>query len=169
MKYQKKEIKNGITVHHIETDKFKTNLMAIFLTTPLSREYVTFNSVLASVLRRGSKSMPTQEEISMNMEEMYGAVFDCGLDKIGDNHILKFYLESINDDYLPEKLIESCVEKLSPLYQITLYIVYPLKSTYSNGFNISVHPPEFKNSFSLSPVKPVVNSGFSSDFSTMLS
>lgn len=115
MKYQKQEIKDGITVHNIETDKFKTNLIAIFLTTPLSREYVTFNSVLSSVLRRGSRSMPSQEEISKTMEEMYGATFDCGLDKTGDNHILKFYLESINDEYLPqdsENLLKISIEKL---------------------------------------------------------
>ena len=33
---------------------------------------------------------------------MYGASFDCGIDKIIDNHILKFYIESVNDSYLPE-------------------------------------------------------------------
>ena len=27
---------------------------------------------------------------------MYGAEFDCGLNKTADNHILKFYLESLN-------------------------------------------------------------------------
>ena len=37
--------------------------------------------------------MPTQEEISKKMEGMYGASFDTGIDKTGDNHILKFYLE----------------------------------------------------------------------------
>ena len=67
MKYEKREIKPGITLHNLNTDKFKTNLIAIFLTTPLSREYVTYNSVLSSVLRRGSRSMPTQEEISKNI------------------------------------------------------------------------------------------------------
>ena len=118
MEYQKKEIKSGITVHNIETDKFKTNLIAIFLTTPISREYVTFDSVLSSVLRRGSKSMTSQEEISRAMEEMYGAAFDCGLDKTGDNHILKFYLESVNDEYLPqdsENLLKVSIEKLAEI------------------------------------------------------
>ena len=38
--------------------------------------------------------MPTLAQISQEMEEMYGASFDCGLDKTGDNHILKFYIEN---------------------------------------------------------------------------
>ena len=118
MDYKKQELKQGITVHNINTDKFKTNLVAIFLTTPMSREYVTFNSVISSILRRGSKNMPTQEEISKTMEEMYGASFNNGLDKIGDNHILKFYLESINDEYLPQSsdnLLKQSIQKLSEI------------------------------------------------------
>lgn len=102
MKYNKEDIKNGITLHLIDTDKFKTNLMAIFLTTPITREYVTYDAVLSAILRRGSKNIPTQEEISRKMEEMYGASFDTGIDKTGDNHILKFYLETINDEFIPQ-------------------------------------------------------------------
>ena len=54
------------------------------------------------MLRRGSKKLTSQEEISKKMEELYGASFDCGLDKTGDNQVLKFYIEAINDKFLPE-------------------------------------------------------------------
>ena len=115
MEYKKQKIKEGITIHNIKTDKFKTNLIAVFLTTPLSREYVTKDAVLSAVLRRGSKNMTTQEEISKVLEEMYGATFDCGLNKTGDNHVLKFYLESINDEFLPqdsENILKESIEKI---------------------------------------------------------
>ena len=115
MSYKKIEIKNGITVHNIKTDKFKTNLIAIFLTTSLNRDNVTLNSMLSSILRCGTQNMPSKEEISKKMEEMYGASFDCGLDKTGDNHILKFYLESLNDEYIPkndENLLKDSINKL---------------------------------------------------------
>ena len=118
MEYQKQIIKDGITVHNLNTDKFKTNLIAIFLTTPLNREYVTFDAVLSAILRRGTKTMPTQEEISKALEEMYGATFDCGLNKTGDNHVLKFYLESINDEYLPTKREEMLKESIEKLLEI---------------------------------------------------
>ena len=118
MDYKRQEIKQGITVHNINTDKFKTNIVAIFLTTPMSREYVTFNSVISSILRRGTKNMPTQEEISKELEEMYGANFNNGIDKLGDNHTLKFYMESINDEYLPQgnkNLLKQSIQKLSEI------------------------------------------------------
>lgn len=115
MQYQDKEIKNGIKIHKINTNKFKTNLIAVFLTTELSRENVTKNALISTILRRGSRNMHSQEEISKQMEDMYGASFDCGLDKIGDNQVLKFYIETINDNFIPqqkEKMLKTALEKI---------------------------------------------------------
>ena len=115
MEYKETEIKQGIKLHTINNNKFKTNLIAVFLTTELSRENVTKNALISSVLRRGSKNMPSQEEISKQMESMYGADFDCGLDKTGDNQVLKFYIEVINDNFLPQKgedMLKTAIQKL---------------------------------------------------------
>lgn len=103
MKDKKTKIKQGITFHKIQTNKFKTNLFAIFLTVPLNKETVTKNALITAILRRGSKNLPSQEQISKKLEEMYGAGFDCGIEKSGDYHTIKFYLELINDQYLPKK------------------------------------------------------------------
>ena len=103
MNYIKEEIKKGVTIHKINTNKFKTNLYAVFIATPLKRENVTKNALIASILRRGSKNIPSQDIISKKLEEMYGASFDCGIEKTGDNQIIKFYLETINEEFLPEK------------------------------------------------------------------
>ena len=118
MKYIEKEIKKGITLHLINTDKFKTNLIAMFLSTNLNRNNVTKNAVLASVLRRGTNNLKTQEEISKKLEEMYGAEFNSGLDKIGRNHVLKFYIESVNDEFLPQganNMLKDSLEILSDI------------------------------------------------------
>jgi predicted Zn-dependent peptidase len=115
MEYKQIELKEGIKFHTINTDKFKTNLISVFMTTKLDRENVTKNAVISAILRRGSKTMPSQEEISKQMEEMYGGSFDCGLDKTGDNQVLKFYLETVNDNFLPrnsEDMLKTSIEKL---------------------------------------------------------
>ncbi len=120
MEYKQTELKKGIKLHTINNDKFKTNLIAVFLTTKLTRENVTKNAVISATLRRGSKTMPTQEEISKQMEEMYGASFDCGLDKTGDNQVLKFYLETINDTFLPTNGEDMLKNSLQRLLEIVL-------------------------------------------------
>ena len=103
MPYKIQEVKRGIKTHMIETNKFKTNLFAIFLSVPLNRESVTQNALIPAVLRRGTANLKNQEEISIALENMYGATLDCGVEKTGDNQTLKFYLETLNDTFLPEQ------------------------------------------------------------------
>lgn len=115
MEYNQIEIKKGIKLHTIKTDKFKTNLIAVMLTTKLNRENVTKNALIPAVLRRGTKTLKTQEEINKKLEEMYGASLDCGVDKTGDNQVLKFYIETVNDEFLPqnaENMLKSSLEKI---------------------------------------------------------
>lgn len=115
MKYNEIDIKKGIKLHTIKTEKFKTNLIAVMLTTKLDRKNITKNALIPAVLRRGTKFMQTQEDINKKMEDMYGASFDCGLDKTGDNQILKFYMETVNNEFLPqdaENMIKSSIEKI---------------------------------------------------------
>ena len=128
MNYNKKEIKQGINIHNIKTNKFKTNLYAVFLAVPLNRENVTKNALLPAVLRRGTSNINSQDLISKKLEEMYGASFDCGVEKTGDNQIIKFYLETINEAFLPEKeeLDKKCLELLFDI------ILNPLVE--NNGF-----------------------------------
>ena len=107
MSYTNKEIKQGIKLHCINTNKFKTNLMAVFITLPLNRENITFDTMVPAILKRGTENFKTQEDISKKLEDMYGASFDCGIEKIGDNHVIKFYLEALNDNFIPKSDVET--------------------------------------------------------------
>lgn len=103
MSYISKDLKQGIKLHCIDTKKFKTNLFAFFITIPLSKNTVTKNALIPALLRQGTANLKTQEEINIKLEKLYGATFDCGIDKIGDNLVLKFYMETLNDEYVPTK------------------------------------------------------------------
>lgn len=114
MEYKKQEIKKGINLHLIKTNSFKTDLISVFITTKLLRENVTKNAIIPMILRKGSKNLSNIEEINKSLEEMYGAEFNCGIDKTGDNQVLKFYLETIDNKYLPneEDLISKGINTL---------------------------------------------------------
>lgn len=115
MEYNEIDIKNGIRLHSINTQKFKTNLISVILTTKLDKENVTKNALIPVILRRGTANLKTQEEINKKLEEMYGASLDCGLDKTADNQVLKFYIESVNDEFLPhndENMLKQSLENI---------------------------------------------------------
>ena len=118
MEYNEIKIKKGINLYTIKTEKFKTNLIAVMLTTKLNRENVTKNALIPAVLRRGTANMQTLEKINKTLEGMYGASFDCGLDKTGENQVLKFYLETVNDEFLPTNTENIFKESIQKLFEI---------------------------------------------------
>lgn len=135
MKYNKQQIKEGINLYIVETDKFKTNLLAIFLTAPLARENITYHALIPMVLKRGNSQTKTLEELSIALEEMYGASFDCGVEKTGDNQALKFYLEIINDNFLPtkEEIMKQAIHTLFNIVFSPLTENGELKKEYVNS------------------------------------
>ena len=97
------ELMEGVKLHKINTKKYKTNLLAIYLTSKLDRKHVTENALMLAILRRGTNKLKTQEDINIKLEELYGADFNCGIDKLCNDSVFKFYMESLNDEFLYEK------------------------------------------------------------------
>lgn len=93
----------GIKVYRVGTDKFKTISIHIFFHTDLLREGATMNALLPMVLRRGTRRLPAMQSISKYLEELYGANFDCGVNKKGERHLMFYNIEVLDDRYASRK------------------------------------------------------------------
>jgi predicted Zn-dependent peptidase len=102
---ENKDIKlmDGVYIHCMKTDRFKTNYIYITLLTRLNRETVTKNALIPLVLRRGTRSYPTMQDISIKLDEMYGSSMDANVDKMGDYMAIQLMMEMISDEYALEK------------------------------------------------------------------
>lgn len=132
MKYIKQNIKDGVNLHLIINENFKTDFSVVFISIPLEKENITKNALIPAVIKDGTAKYNNYQLINEELEMLYGASFDCGLDKTGDNLVLKFYIESINDSFLPEKN-----ENLEKTLKLLLEIV----------FNPLVENESFKNQY----------------------
>lgn len=94
---------NGIDIYQIRTGKFKTSTINIFFHDSLSKENAAKNAMVPAVLRRGCERFPTLRDISLYLEELYGASFDCGVTKKGERQIIQFYIDYASDKYTGEK------------------------------------------------------------------
>jgi len=103
------KIKDGVRARLVKSNKFKTNMIGIFFSTPLNAQDVSKNALVPALLRRGTNNYPTMRDISIELENLYGAKFDCGVSKKGENQILKFYSEFVNDKYLEESVTDKVV------------------------------------------------------------
>ena len=99
MKEEIKRINEKTYVHVFNTNKFKSNVIAAFLLADLNKENVTKNALISAVLRRGTDNLKTMKDISMKMDDMYGALFDSSIDKIGDKQALQIYMSTIANEY----------------------------------------------------------------------
>ena len=97
------ELCNGVRANLIKNDKFKTNMIGIFFSVPMTEENVSLNALIPAVLRRGTNTYPTMKEISKKLESLYGAKFDCGISKKGENQVIRFYGEIINQKFVKEE------------------------------------------------------------------
>lgn len=129
------EDKKGIKLHFLNTEKFKTNIISVFLTTKLTRENVTKNALIPAVLRLGTNNIKTQKELNIKLDTMYGANFNCGIEKRGDNQVLKFYIEAINDEFVLEKenILEQSINLLLDVVFNPLVCEDSFKEDYVNG------------------------------------
>ena len=128
-----------IKIKRFENNKFKTNEIAVFVTIKQTQENATKNALIPAVLRRGSTNYRNQLEISKKLENMYGANFNCGVDKSGDYIILKFFIETINNEYSDSK--ENLAQEAFNL--ITDIVFNPLVE--NDGFNINYVKQEKDN------------------------
>lgn len=96
------ELKRGVRANLVRTDKFKTNMLGVFFSVPMTFENASVNALIPAVLRRGTNTYPTMREISKRLEELYGAKFDCGISKKGDIQVIRFYGEIVNRKFVGE-------------------------------------------------------------------
>lgn len=107
-------------IYFIPTRKYKTNTITFFFIDDLRKETVSKNAMIPAILRRGCSKYPDMNTISLQLENLYGASFDCGVLKKGEFHILFFYVEYISDNYIPDKiknnnyqdLFQNCIDLL---------------------------------------------------------
>ncbi|OZM58632.1 peptidase M16 [Lottiidibacillus patelloidae] len=123
---------HGITLHAIETPKYKTNTIVLKCKAPLSEETVTARALIPHVLQSGTKNHPSREKLRSALEELYGATFTVDLSKKGDNHIITFRMDVANEKFLSDQtpLLEKALQLFSDI------ILQPLVE--NNAFKESI-------------------------------
>ena len=78
-------------------NKFTTNILCLLIRRPLCREEVTSTALLPPLLARGCKKYPTVQDIRLAAESLQGSIFDAQIIKKGEEQILQFFFECVDD------------------------------------------------------------------------
>lgn len=95
--------KNGISFFCIRSEKFKTISLNIYFATGLKKRETTCNALIPHILKRGCRNYPTQQELSMRLEELYGMEMSVSVDKKGENQLIHFHVDFVSDRFTVDK------------------------------------------------------------------
>ena len=115
MKEIRNEILPGVFLTCLQTDKFKTGLLSVSFLTRLCREEVSQNTLIPSVLRRGTTRYPDMDAIAARLDSLYGARLEPVSRKLGEIQAVGFWADFIDDAYLPETGSEPLLEAVAEL------------------------------------------------------
>lgn len=93
------QIADGVKLHYIETDKFKTNYFSFNFVAPLSRENAHFNAMIPLILMRACEKYPSQAEINKRLQFLYSGDIAARNDAFGEYQIFGFKANMLNDRY----------------------------------------------------------------------
>ncbi len=96
---EQRAVCSGVNFRSIRDDRFKTIRMSVHFLWPLAKETVSENSILPFLLSRASRKYPDFSKLNAHLAELYGAVLDANVQKLGDVQVLSVSASGIADRY----------------------------------------------------------------------
>lgn len=103
----REKLDDNVYLNLVRTEKFKTNLINVYLIRPLVREEVAKNALLPLVLKRGTQNLKTTLEINRKIEELYGSDLSISVNKKGERQVIRFTIEGPNSSFIKDDEIFS--------------------------------------------------------------
>lgn len=113
MVYKTENLAKGVNGLFIKNDRFNTTLISFNFYTPLSSTSAGENALLTSLLSTCSNQYPDFAKLNYELNRLYGAKLEAGVEKVGDCLLLRIAVSVINDNFTLEH--ESVIKAASNL------------------------------------------------------
>lgn len=116
--FTKIPLDRGVTLHHRRSDRFKTELLRVFLRAPVDHRR-TLRHLFAALLTRGTSGSPTRRALTARLQELYGAGYGVAAQRIAGRHVLALRASTVAGRYLPgrPRNLKSLLEFVSEVLQ----------------------------------------------------
>jgi predicted Zn-dependent peptidase len=107
-----------IRIHVLPTDRFKTYAVSMYMGRPLEESTVTSTAIIPFILRRGTSQFPETRAFRERLDELYGAGFGFDIYKRGNNQIVQFRMDTVDDRFLGQQKPSLLHETIAFLGQV---------------------------------------------------
>lgn len=121
----------GINLHLVQSDKFKTVLFGIYIKRPLKASEVALNALLSRVLDKATEKYKTQREMNQALDLLYGALIVSDVHKYGEKQMIQIKIQVPAETYLEE---ENVYAQVLSIFNDMIHT--PLKE--GDGFDVAL-------------------------------
>jgi len=83
------ELQEGIRLHVLNSTKFKSILIGLYIRRPLNKEEVSLNALLTRVIDRATAKYPGSTDLNRALEMLYGGVLVSDIHKYGEKQMIQ--------------------------------------------------------------------------------
>ena len=111
------ELALGVRLRCCRDGRFKQNALSIQYVRPMAREEAAMNALIPSVLLRGCNKARDLRQITMRLDELYGASVSPISRRAGDYQTTGFYVGLMDDRFAPkgESVLEETLDFVGQL------------------------------------------------------
>jgi len=125
------EIQENVNLHLLKSEKFKTDLIGIYIKRPLKDKEASMNALLTRILERGMKKFKTAQALNIHLDGLYGAILVSDVHKYGEKHVFQFKMQMPDKRYVPSgDIFLQSIETLNELINNPLTINQGFKEEY---------------------------------------
>src|SRR5574344_2186311 len=114
MEYKKIK-KENYTLHLINTNRFKTINIVVFMTTKFNKDDIVYNTLLSQNLVYTSKKYNTKNKMAIRGEELFCSKVSTSFGIVGNMEELVFSTDFLNPKYTEDKYMEESIDFLSEI------------------------------------------------------
>ena len=111
------QLTQGVTLQCFPDRRFKQGCLSVQLLRPMCREEAALGALLPAILLRGCKSAPDLRDITLRLDDLYGASVGALVRRVGDYQTTGLYCSFMEDKYAldSDAILEPMVDFLKEL------------------------------------------------------
>lgn len=111
-------VADGVTVHTLYADRFKTGYLSINFLLPLRRETASLAAMLPHVLKRGTVSYPDMTALNRRLDMLYATTVAETVSRIGEQQCISFRVNFLDHRFVTDgtDLFREATELLRELF-----------------------------------------------------
>ena len=95
---------DSVSLTSIQTDKFKTGMLSLSLSLPLTKQNSAHNSLISGVMRRGTEKYENAAALNRALDDLYAATVEFKSSRAGKRCVLTLSAEMLDNAYVADDI-----------------------------------------------------------------